>query len=148
MLYGLHAQLLQIVCCIQIIHSYLESVIVIIIIVVIIIIIIVIGDACKWPLDVYTFVLQLRLRLEVMLFFSLCLVLLWLVHQSSCGSTEFVALGIMPMQVRTHLKLLLSETSDTAAESCTNRVHHFMSYVSMQCVIFVFEWRALRQAEW
>ncbi|DBA74569.1 TPA: hypothetical protein ACH3X2_009444 [Trebouxia sp. C0005] len=45
------------------------------------------------------FRLQLRLRLEVMLFFSLCLVLLWLVRQNSCGSTEFVALGIMPMQV-------------------------------------------------
>ncbi|KAA6428794.1 MAG: hypothetical protein FRX49_01669 [Trebouxia sp. A1-2] len=43
--------------------------------------------------------IQLRLRLEVMLFFSLCLVLLWLVRQNSCGSTEFVALGIMPMQV-------------------------------------------------
>jgi len=56
-------------------------------------------------------VLQLRLRLEVMLFFSLCLVLLWLVRQNSCASTEFVSLGIMPMQVRTHLKLLLSETA-------------------------------------
>ncbi len=114
MLYGLRAQLLQMqvqVCCIQLTYSYLESVITIIINITIIIIII-IGDALKWPLDVYIFVLQLRLRLEVMLFFSLCLVLLWLVRQNSCGSTEFVALGIMPMQVRTHLKHLLSETAE------------------------------------
>jgi len=43
--------------------------------------------------------LQLRLRIEVMLFFGLCLVLLWLVHLGSCASYEFVSLGIMPMQV-------------------------------------------------
>jgi len=92
------------------------SIIIIIVIVVIIIVIVIIGGASKWPLDVFFCVLQLRLRLEVMLFFSLCLVLLWLVRQNSCGSTEFVALGIMPMQVRTHLKLLLSAMSDTAAE--------------------------------
>jgi len=44
-------------------------------------------------------VLQLRLRIEVMLFFGLCLVLLWLVRLGSCASYEFVGLGIMPMQV-------------------------------------------------
>ena len=43
--------------------------------------------------------LQLRLRIEVMLFFGLCLVLLWLVRLGSCASYEFVGLGIMPMQV-------------------------------------------------
>ncbi|KAL0038251.1 hypothetical protein WJX79_010181 [Trebouxia sp. C0005] len=43
--------------------------------------------------------LQLRLRIEVMLFFGLCLVLLWLVRLGSCASYEFVALGIMPMQI-------------------------------------------------
>ena len=48
-------------------------------------------------------VLQLRLRVEVMLFFGLCLVLLWLVRLGSCASYEFVGLGIMPMQVRAHL---------------------------------------------
>lgn len=45
--------------------------------------------------------LQLRLRVEVMLFFGLCLVLLWLVRFRSCGSTLFVSFGIMPMQVLT-----------------------------------------------
>ena len=34
-----------------------------------------------------------------MLFFGLCLVLLWLVRLGSCASYEFVGLGIMPMQV-------------------------------------------------
>ncbi|KAA6428561.1 MAG: hypothetical protein FRX49_01437 [Trebouxia sp. A1-2] len=43
--------------------------------------------------------LQLRLRIEVMLFFGLCLVLLWLVRLGSCASYEFVGLGIMPMQI-------------------------------------------------
>ena len=50
--------------------------------------------------NVCALVLQLRLRIEVMLFFGLCLVLLWLVRLGSCASYEFVALGIMPMQVR------------------------------------------------
>ncbi|DBA92558.1 TPA: hypothetical protein ACH3X1_002782 [Trebouxia sp. C0004] len=43
--------------------------------------------------------LQFRLRIEVMLFFGLCLVLLWLVRLGSCASLEFVGLGIMPMQI-------------------------------------------------
>lgn len=74
-----------------------------------------------------------------MLFFSLCLVLLWLVHQNSCGSTEFVALGIMPMQVRTHLKLcflrqvmlLLSDAATASHVMCQYVVCHL--YVQVAC---------------
>ena len=50
-----------------------------------------------------SFVLQLRLRVEVMLFFGLTLVLLWVVHPNSCASNVFVTLGIMPMQVQPYL---------------------------------------------
>lgn len=53
------------------------------------------------------FVLQLRLRVEVMLFFGLCLVLLWLVKLNSCASQMFVSLGIMPMQVNSLRQLCI-----------------------------------------
>ena len=43
--------------------------------------------------------LQLRLRVIVMVFYTLCLVSLWLVRSQSCASFEFAWLGIMPMQV-------------------------------------------------
>lgn len=43
--------------------------------------------------------LQLRLRVIVMVFYTLCLVMLWLVRSQSCASFEFAWLGIMPMQV-------------------------------------------------
>jgi len=42
--------------------------------------------------------LQLRLRVIVMVFFTLCL-LLWVVRIRSCASWMFAWLGIMPMQV-------------------------------------------------
>ncbi|DBB01839.1 TPA: hypothetical protein ACH3X1_000447 [Trebouxia sp. C0004] len=43
---------------------------------------------------------QLRLRTLVMAFFTLCLVLLWLVQpRHSCASFQFSWLGLMPMQV-------------------------------------------------
>jgi len=43
---------------------------------------------------------QLRLRTLVMAFFTLCLVLLWLVQpRLSCASFQFSWLGLMPMQV-------------------------------------------------
>jgi len=38
----------------------------------------------------------------VMSFFTLCLVLLWLVGPGWCTSQEFSWLGLMPMQVRSH----------------------------------------------
>ncbi len=43
---------------------------------------------------------QLWLRMAVMSFFTLCLVLLWLVGPGWCTSIEFSWLGLMPMQVR------------------------------------------------
>ena len=43
--------------------------------------------------------MQLRLRAIVMLFFGLCLILLWSVRINSCASFQFSWLGIMPMQV-------------------------------------------------
>jgi hypothetical protein len=49
--------------------------------------------ACVW---------QLWLRMAVMSFFTLCLVLLWLVAPGWCSSQEFSWLGLMPMQVRSH----------------------------------------------
>jgi hypothetical protein len=45
---------------------------------------------------------QLWLRMVVMSFFTLCLVLLWLVGPGWCTSQEFSWLGLMPMQVRSH----------------------------------------------
>jgi len=45
---------------------------------------------------------QLWLRMAVMSFFTLCLVLLWLVGPGWCTSQEFSWLGLMPMQVRSH----------------------------------------------
>ncbi|KAL0050037.1 hypothetical protein WJX82_003243 [Trebouxia sp. C0006] len=55
----------------------------------------------------YTFVqvglvyntLQLWLRMAVMSFFTLCLVLLWLVGPGWCTSEEYSWLGLMPMQI-------------------------------------------------
>ena len=39
------------------------------------------------------------LRLAVMTFFTLCLVLLWLIGPGWCNSQKFSWLGLMPMQV-------------------------------------------------
>ena len=39
------------------------------------------------------------LRMAVMVFFTLCLVLLWLVGVGWCSSEEFSWLGLMPMQI-------------------------------------------------
>ena len=47
---------------------------------------------------------QLWLRMAVMSFFTLCLVLLWLVRPGWCTSEEFSWLGLMPMQVRLLLR--------------------------------------------
>ncbi|KAL0050321.1 hypothetical protein WJX82_008957 [Trebouxia sp. C0006] len=43
--------------------------------------------------------LQLWLRMAVMSFFTLCLVLLWLVGPGWCTNIEFSWLGLMPMQI-------------------------------------------------
>ena len=51
--------------------------------------------------------LQLRLRAVVMVFFGLCLILLWVVDVNSCASFQFSTLGLTPMQV--HLNLLKCE---------------------------------------
>ena len=43
--------------------------------------------------------LQMWLRMAAMVFFTLCLVLLWLVGVGWCSSVEFCWLGLMPMQI-------------------------------------------------
>ncbi|KAA6426189.1 MAG: hypothetical protein FRX49_04041 [Trebouxia sp. A1-2] len=43
--------------------------------------------------------LQLRLRAVVMVFFGLCLILLWVVDVNSCASFQFSTLGLTPMQI-------------------------------------------------
>jgi hypothetical protein len=48
--------------------------------------------------------------MAVMSFFTLCLVLLWLVGPGWCTSEEFSWLGLMPMQVR--LLLRFTHTCD------------------------------------
>lgn len=42
---------------------------------------------------------QLRLRTGLMIFYTLCLVLLWYVASKNCASPQFTWMGIMPMQV-------------------------------------------------
>ena len=43
--------------------------------------------------------LQFRLRILVMIFFTLCLVLLFVVKLGSCAGFQFSWLGLAPMQV-------------------------------------------------
>lgn len=57
-----------------------------------------------------------------MLFFGLCLVLLWLVRLGSCASFEFVALGIMPMQVTPNKHLYARGNHDKKPKGTKNAV--------------------------
>ena len=50
---------------------------------------------------------QLRLRTVLMIFYTLCLVLLWYVAARNCTSPQFTWMGIMPMQVCVLVSALL-----------------------------------------
>ena len=68
--------------------------------------------SCRCALNnVVSLAQQLRLRTVLMIFYTLCLVLLWFVAPDNCASAVFTWMGIMPMQV----SLFIFHNHDQAA---------------------------------